>query len=86
MTSFRILGPVEAWAGECRLAIGGSRQLALFSLLVLRANQAVSADSLTDAVWGSSRSSSDSRLQMAISRLRRALGPLNGSSGSRLGR
>jgi predicted ATPase/DNA-binding SARP family transcriptional activator len=70
---------VQAWDGEQALPIGGPRQLKLFTVLVLNAGRAVSADALTDAVWGSSRATSDNRLQMAITRLRRAIAPLAGT-------
>jgi DNA-binding SARP family transcriptional activator len=81
MTSIRILGPVQVWQGDQRLALAGPRQLTLFAFLVLHANRAVSSDALTDAVWGTARSDGDNRLQMAIVRLRKALEPLNGDSG-----
>ncbi len=84
MTSLRILGPVQVWEGERRLALGGPRQLTLFAFLVLHANRAVSRDALIDAVWGPARSDADNRLQMAIARLRKALEPLNGDVGPRL--
>jgi DNA-binding SARP family transcriptional activator len=84
MTSLRILGPVEVWQGEQRLALGGPRQLTLFAFLVLHANRAVSRDVLIDALWGPARSDADNRLQMAIARLRKALEPLNDSAGARL--
>ena len=84
MASSRILGPVEASFDGQRLATGGRRQLTLFSFLVLNANRPVADDALIDAVWGSSRSRSDNRLRMAITRLRKALEPLNGSTGPRL--
>jgi predicted ATPase/DNA-binding SARP family transcriptional activator len=77
VTGFRILGPVEAWDGEQRLALGGARQVALFACLVLHANRAVSADVLSDALWGASRSGAGNRLQMAVARLRRSLEPLD---------
>jgi DNA-binding SARP family transcriptional activator len=84
MTSVRILGPVQVWQGDQRLALGGPRQLTLFAFLVLRANRAVSKDALIDAVWGSVRSDADNRLHMAIARLRKALEPLNADAGSSL--
>jgi DNA-binding SARP family transcriptional activator len=76
MASFRILGPVEVWRGEQRLALGGPRQLGLLAFLVVHANRALSSDELTDAVWGPTRSGADNRLQMAIARLRKTLAPL----------
>ncbi len=84
MTSLRILGPIEAWAGDRRLGVGGPRQLALLAYLVLNANRAVPNDVLVEALWGSSRSGSDNRLQMAVARLRRALAPLEESSAATL--
>jgi len=77
LTSFRILGPVEAAAGERRLAVGGPMQVKLLAYLLLHANRAVSTDALADAMWGPARSGADNRLQMAIVRLRKALGPLS---------
>jgi len=84
MTSFRILGPVEAGVGEDRLSIGGRRQLKLLAALLVNANRAVSTDALVDVVWGPERSGADNRLQMAIARLRKALEPLNGDDGPRV--
>jgi DNA-binding SARP family transcriptional activator len=80
MTSFRILGPIEAWSGERRLTVGGPRQLALFAFLVLHANRAVPSDELIDALWGPARSGAGNRLQMAIARLRKALAPPDGAA------
>jgi len=81
LTSFRILGPVEAAAGERRLAVGGPTQVKLLAYLALHANRAVSADALVDAVWGSARSGARNRLQMAVARLRKALEPLDNRAG-----
>ena len=84
MSSFRILGPIEAWSDGRQLATGGARQVAVLAFLLLHANRAVSSDALTDAVWGPARSSSDNRLSMAVARLRRSLAPLDGPAGSPL--
>ena len=81
MTSLRILGPVQAWRGDQRLALGGPRQLKLLAFLVLRANRAVSKDAIIDAVWGPARSDADNRLQMGTARLRKSLEPLTGDAG-----
>ena len=81
---FRVLGPVEVWAGERQLPLGGRRQLALLALLLLEANRPVSADALVDAIWGAERDGAAKRLQMAVMRLRRALMPLDPSDGPRL--
>ena len=82
MSRFRVLGPVEAWCDERRMALGGPRQVALLAFLLLHANRAVSADALIDALWGSERDGVVKRLQMAIARLRKALEPLNTEDGS----
>jgi len=50
--------------------------VALLALLALRANRAVSSDVLIDALWGDERAGARKRLQMAVVRLRQALGPL----------
>jgi DNA-binding SARP family transcriptional activator len=71
---FRILGPIECYAGDRRCELGGPRQLSLLAVLLIHANRAVSADRLIDAVWGEERSpGAAKRLQMAIARLRRAI-------------
>jgi predicted ATPase/DNA-binding SARP family transcriptional activator len=82
--NIRILGPVEVWAQQHRLDLGGRRQLAVFAFLVLHSNRAVSRDALIEAVWGSQRSSSDNRLSMAVARLRKALEPLDSGGEPRL--
>jgi len=81
---YRVLGPVEAWAAGRQLELGGRRQVALLAFLLLNANRAVPADALIDAVWGPEPDGASKRLQMGVSRLRRALEPLNGQHGSRL--
>ncbi len=66
------------------MALAGPRQQVLLAFLLLNANRAVSADALIDAVWGAERAGAMKRLQMAISRLRRALEPLELNDGPRL--
>lgn len=73
MTSFRILGPLEASAGGSPLPVRGRKQVALLAYLLVNADRAVSSDALIDAIWEPSRSGADNRLQMAITRLRKAL-------------
>src|SRR3954453_2222344 len=75
MVRFGILGPVELSDGERRLSVGGPRQLRLLAFLVLHANRAVSNDRLIDALWGEQDpAGATKRLQVAIARLRKALG------------
>jgi predicted ATPase/DNA-binding SARP family transcriptional activator len=67
---FRILGPLEV----DELALGGPRQRALLALLLLHANESVSADRLVGALWGEEAPRTAGKaLQVAVSRLRRAL-------------
>jgi DNA-binding SARP family transcriptional activator len=84
VTSFRVLGPVEAWTDERRLVLGGPQQVKLLAFLLLNANRAVSGDAVIDAVWGAERDGAAHRLQMAVSRLRKTLAPLDARVGSRL--
>ena len=84
MTSFRVLGPVEAWADGRRLMLGGPQQVRLLAFLLLNANRALSADALVDAVWGAELDGAAKRLQMGVLRLRKALAPLDNQDGSRL--
>jgi predicted ATPase/DNA-binding SARP family transcriptional activator len=84
VTRFRVLGPIEAWADDHPLVLGGPQQVKLLAFLLLNANRGVSADAVIDAVWGSDRDGAAKRLQMGVLRLRRALAPLDGENGSRL--
>jgi DNA-binding SARP family transcriptional activator len=75
MVRFGILGPVEALAGEQPVAVGGPRQVALLAFLLVHANRAVSLDELIDALWGEQDlAGAVKRVQVAIARLRKALG------------
>jgi predicted ATPase/DNA-binding SARP family transcriptional activator len=84
MCAFRVLGPIEAWSGGTRLALGGPQLVKLLAFLLLNANRAVSADAVIDAVWGAERDGAAKRLQMGVVRLRRALEPLDGQDAPRL--
>jgi DNA-binding SARP family transcriptional activator/predicted ATPase len=77
VAQIRILGPVEVWAGERRVELGGPRQIALLALLALQPGQPLSSDVLLGALWGEEGSGARKSLQMAISRLRRAFGELD---------
>jgi predicted ATPase/DNA-binding SARP family transcriptional activator len=81
---FRVLGSVQALAGERSLPLGGPRQVSLLAFLLVSANRPVSSDALIDAVWGSERSGAHKRLQMAIARLRKVLEQQNNAEGPAL--
>lgn len=75
MIEFRVLGPLEASHRGQAIPLGGPRQRALLAYLLLRANTAVSAEELVDALWpGHDAEAGKQALRVAISRLRTALG------------
>ena len=70
---FCVLGPLEAYAGERGVAVGGGRQRALLALLVMQAGQVVSRDRLIEELWaGEPPPSGPQSLDVYLSRLRRA--------------
>jgi predicted ATPase/DNA-binding SARP family transcriptional activator len=73
--SFRVLGPVEAERDGELLPLGGARQRALLSLLLLEAGRSVGRDWLIDELWaGEPPDGADTTLRSYVSRLRTALG------------
>jgi DNA-binding SARP family transcriptional activator len=73
---FHILGPIEAIESDGPLALGGSKQRALLGMLLLHANEVVSNDRLIEELWpGERREEALKALQVAVSRLRKALEP-----------
>jgi DNA-binding SARP family transcriptional activator len=71
---FRILGPLEVVDRGRAVPIGGGRQRSLLALLLLNANELVSADRLLEELWADAGRASLNALQVAVSRLRDALG------------
>ena len=72
---FRILGELEVEEGGRAVALGGARQRALLTNLLLHAGQVVSADRLIDDLYGAHPPVTAAKsLQAHISRLRKALG------------
>ena len=49
---YRLLGPLEVRAGDRALSLGGPRQRGVLAVLLLRAGENVSTDTLIDEVWG----------------------------------
>jgi predicted ATPase/DNA-binding SARP family transcriptional activator len=72
---FRVLGQVEAFRGGEGLQLGGRRQRALLSLLLLNVGRPVAADLLIDELWYGESPSGASTLPSYVSRLRAVLGP-----------
>ena len=69
---FRILGPLEVRKGERVVALG-RKQRALVAVLLLNANEVVSAGRLIDALWGEQPpETAGHALQVHVSQLRKA--------------
>jgi len=72
---FRILGPLEVWQDGKQLAPSGHKARALLALLLLHANEPVTADRLVEEVWGDQLPANSAKtLQIHVSRLRKSLG------------
>src|SRR3954453_11080668 len=72
---FRILGPLEVIGTDGAVALGGAKRRAVLAVLLLNANETVSAERLAVALWGDEASRTAVRtVQVHISRLRAALG------------
>ncbi len=81
---FRILGPLEVLHEGREVALVGSKQRALLTLLLLHANETLSTDRLVDELWGERPPANAAKtVQMQIFRLRKALaaGSRNSSAG-----
>lgn len=71
---FRVLGPVEVWAGGQRLPVTGGLRRALLAGLLLQANQVVTTDSLLAMLWDATPPrAAVASLQVMVHRLRRTL-------------
>ncbi len=74
MIHFRVLGPLEVKANGEPIPLGGARQRAVLTALLLDANAVVSAEKLIEDVWGSEAPpSARHTLEVYVSRLRRLL-------------
>ena len=75
MLEFRILGPLEVLEDGRAVALGGQKQRALLTILLLDAGRVVSVDRIVDALWGESPpKTAPTSLQNFVSHLRKALG------------
>src|SRR5918999_765610 len=71
---FRILGPLEAFDGGQRVALGGSKRRAVLALLLLHAGETLTTDGLVDELWGEQQPTAAAKTaQVHISRLRKVL-------------
>jgi DNA-binding SARP family transcriptional activator len=72
---FRILGPLEVVADGHALDLGGAKQRALLTMLLLEANRTVSRDRLIDALWEDEPTATAAKaLQVYVSHIRKLLG------------
>lgn len=70
---FRLLGPLEAWHDGSPVPLGDQQQRFVLVVLLLHANRPVSADRLTEIVWGGNLARRD-LVRSYIKRLRDAFG------------
>jgi DNA-binding SARP family transcriptional activator len=72
---FRILGSLEVRADGGPVALGGAKPRGLLAVLLLHANEPVSAERLAVSLWGEDATAGAVKtIQVYVSRLRRALG------------
>jgi len=74
--SFGILGPVCAWQDGQEFDLGPGKQRAVLAVLLLNANQPVSASEIVEAVWGEAPPANGANMvQKRVSGLRNAFEP-----------
>jgi WD40 repeat protein/DNA-binding SARP family transcriptional activator len=72
---FLILGPIDIRNSSGAVSLGGSKPRALLAVLLLHANEPVSAERLALALWGEDAPGGAVKtIQVHVSRLRKALG------------
>ena len=72
---FLILGPLEVRDGARGVALGGEKRRALLAMLLLHANEPVSAERLAVALWGEDAATDAIKtVRVHVSRIRAALG------------
>lgn len=71
---FAVLGPLRVNAGDGIVDVGGTKPRTVLGILLLRANRAVSVDTLAEALWGDEPQPNPAgAIQVHVSRLRKAL-------------
>jgi DNA-binding SARP family transcriptional activator len=71
---FRILGPLEVWREGRLVHIGGAKERALLTFLLLHAGEPVSVDRLLEELWGGSPPATARKsVQVRVAGLRRLL-------------
>jgi YVTN family beta-propeller protein len=78
---FRVLGDLEVGHDGVTIPLGAHQQRAILAILILHAGQVVSADRLMDELWGGEPPSRAAKtVQVYVSRLRKALRTVSGTS------
>jgi len=73
---FRLLGPLEVSDDDRPLALGGVKQRSVLAILLMHANELVTADQLIDQIWGGTPPARAGKtVQVYVSRLRKVLDP-----------
>lgn len=76
---FGVLGPVEVWNGEQRVAMPAGRQRALLAYLLLNRNTVVSTDRLIDELWPATAPATAAKIvRNLVSELRKLIGGATG--------
>lgn len=72
---FRLLGPLQVWAGDAWLTVRAAQQRLLLAVLLIEAGRVVSVDRLVDELWGDRPPArAAATVQVYVGRLRRLLG------------
>jgi YVTN family beta-propeller protein len=78
---FRLLGDLEVVSDDDRVRVAGHKQRALLAVLLLHANEVVSADRLIEDLWGAEPPARAAKgVQVHVWRLRRALASVSGGA------
>ena len=83
---FQVLGPLEVRGNGGRLALGPAKQRAVLAILLVHANEVVSADRLIEELWPEPPNTAANALQVYVFKLRKALEPkrASGAPGERI--
>src|SRR5688572_12816735 len=72
---FRLLGPLEVWAGGQVVALGSPKHRILLAALLLSYGRSVGTAELVDVIWGDDPPDNPRRaIQLYVTRLRGLLG------------
>ena len=82
---FRVLGPVELWAGGRAWHLGPPQQRHTLAALVVDAGRPVSTEALIDRIWDVAPATADQAVRVHISRIRQLLNQVGIASGASVG-